>query len=145
MLVVSSNNHFPQHFLFLQGWISLTEVNHFPNSWREVNQGITQISAVQSTVGAAQPTNNELKALTTQLNLWGDISNQVYTNFAYAFSNSADQNSLSVVEWQNISWPSMVGSKSSTTTSIHLPQRQNRKWKIPAYISGLVGSHSWSL
>lgn len=67
------------------------------------------------------------------------------TYLAYAFSSSALQNSLRSLEWQKISSPLTVGSRSSTTTSIHSPKHQKLKWNIPAYFSGLLGSHSCSL
>jgi len=50
------------------------------------------------------------------------------TYFAYAFSSKAGQNSLYVFDWTKISFPSIVGSLSSITTSYHFPNRQNCKF-----------------
>ena len=55
------------------------------------------------------------------------------SNFAYAFSNKAPQNSGGEPnEGQNGSRPFRVGSRSSITCSFHSPNLHNRKRKNPA-------------
>ena len=54
------------------------------------------------------------------------------TYLAYAFSMRAAQNSLGEPRLeQKTRWPSLVGSRSSTTTSTQCPNRQNENLKIP--------------
>ena len=53
--------------------------------------------------------------------------------FAYAFSRSADQNSVLWLECININSPPYVGNLSSTITSFHFPKCQKLKRKRPAY------------
>ena len=66
------------------------------------------------------------------------------TYFAYAFSTNDPQNSFLWEEWTYSRCPSIVGSKSSMTTSVNSPCRQNRNLNMPWYLLVSCGFHSWS-